>query len=412
MRAILLHGTDGSNESNWIPWLKQQLVKRGFEVYAPSLPNAALPNGEEWSKYVVQNTPFEFDNNTIIIGHSAGAALIPMLLQKLPSGTRIKKAIFVSGFYTDLGWDKLKNLQNVEVDYDKVRQKCNEFIFLHSDDDPYVPMKEPQKLVAKLGGKLTIIKGQGHFNLGASPKYKEFPKLLSVILREDALQNLYLASSFRGVGVADLIMTDIEALLGKPATEIQLSYITTAGNLHPSDKKDWINEGRIILQKRGWQVFDYDIAGKTEAEVLEELNNRDVIFVQGGNNFYLLEQMHHCNFSKVARKILAKGVPYIGESAGAIVCAKDLQDQQYMSGDPNLAKNLTNFSGLGLVNFLVKPHWNRTGEKRQKFSRFLHETPDEFYSISQPIICLNDDQLIRVEGDSFQIWQGERGVVF
>ena len=32
MRAILLHGTDGSNESNWIPWLKQQLVKRGFEV--------------------------------------------------------------------------------------------------------------------------------------------------------------------------------------------------------------------------------------------------------------------------------------------------------------------------------------------------------------------------------------------
>ena len=132
-----------------------------------------------------------------------------------------------------------------------------------------------------------------------------------------------------------------------------------------------------------------------------------MVFVQGGNNFYLLEQMQNCNFRKVIRNALAKGLPYIGESAGAIVCGSDIRDQQYMSGDALLAKNMTDFTGLGLVNFLVKPHWNRNDEKREKFSKFLHETPDEFYSISQPIICLNDTQLIRVEGDNFQIWQGK-----
>lgn len=406
MKAILLHGTDGSCESNWIPWLKQQLEKHAFEVYAPSLPNSAFPNGEAWSDFIIQNTPFRFDTDTIIIGHSAGAALIPMLLQKLPTGTRIKRAILVSGFHTDFDWDKLKNLQNVPVDYNDLKQKCDDFILLHSDNDPYVPIEEPQELAERLNGKLIIIKGQGHFNLGASPKYKEFPKLLSIILKDNALQNLYLASSFRGAGVAQLIMDDIENLLGKKATEIRLAYITTAGNLHPSDKQEWIDEGRKILQERGWQVFDYDIAGKTESEVATELTNRDAIFVQGGNNFYLLEQMHNCNFDKIVKNILAKGVPYIGESAGAIVCSNNIRNQQYMSGDPIRAKEMTDFCGLGLVDFLIKPHWNREGIKREKFSRFLRENSEEFYSINQPIICLNDNQLIRVEGDSFQIWQG------
>lgn len=407
MKAILLHGTDGSNKSNWLPWLKQQLEKHEFTVYAPSLPNAAYPNGEVWSNFVIQNMPFEPDENTIIIGHSAGAALIPMLLQKLPAEAKIRKAIFVNGFYTNLGWDKLKDLHNIKVNYDDVKQKCDDFIFLHSDNDPYVPLDEPRKLVKNLNGKLTVIKGQGHFNLGTSSKYKEFPKLLSVILKDDALQNLYLTSSFRGSGVAKLIMDDIENLLGKNAAEIRLAYITTAGNLHSSDKREWIDEGRKILQERGWQVFDYDIADKTESEVKQELTGEDVVFVQGGNTFYLLEQMHNCNFSKIVTSLLARGVPYIGESAGAIVCSNDIRSQQYMSSDSMLAKKMTDFSGLGLVNFLIKPHWNRSGEKREKFSGFLRETPNEFCNISQPIICLNDNQLIRVEGDSFQIWQGD-----
>lgn len=407
MKAILLHGTDGSSESNWIPWLKQQLNNREFEVYAPSLPNASFPNSEEWSNFIIQNTPFELDEDTVIIGHSAGAALIPMLLQKLPPKTKINKAIFVSGFHTNFDWGKLKDLHNVKVDYDEVKQKCNDFIFLHSDDDPYVPLEEPQELAKRLNGKLTIIKGQGHFNIGSSPKYKEFPKLLAIILKDNALQNLYLVSSFRGQGVAKMIVDDIEKQLGKSAAEIHISYITTAGNLHPSDKRVWIDESREILRKRGWRVHDYDIAGKSEAEVTAELNDKDVVFVQGGNSFYLLEQMQNCNFSKIIRSILAKGVSYIGESAGAIVCSDNLQNQQYMSGDPLSAKNMSDFTGLGLVNFLIKPHWNRDGEKRERFSRFLHETPDEFYSISQPIICLNDNQLIKVEGESFQIWQGK-----
>lgn len=219
--------------------------------------------------------------------------------------------------------------------------------------------------------------------------------------------NLYLTSSFRGKGVAEMVMGDIERLLGKSAEEIKISYIITAGNLHPSDKRDWIVEGRKLLGKRGWQVFDYDIEGKTEEEVERELRDKNVVFVQGGNNFHLLKQMQKCNFREVIKRAFGRGVPYIGESAGAIVCSRDISAQRYMSGDAlKEVSDLTDFRGLGLVNFLVKPHWNREGVKREKFLRFLRESPEEFYSIEQPIICLNDNQLVRVEGYKFQIWEG------
>lgn len=405
---ILLHGTDGDENSNWIPWLKMQLEKRGHEVFAPSLPDSAYPNGEKWVDYILENVPFDFDEETVVVGHSAGAALIPMLLQKLPEGTKIRKAILVSGFHDTLGWDKLKVLQNIVVDYDRAQQKANEIVLLHSDNDPYVELEQAEWLAEKLNGELRVIKGQGHFNLGTSPKYKEFPKLLAVILKENALQQLYLMSSFRGKGVAEMVMRDIEQKLGKKAEEVRVLYITTAGNLHPEGDRKWIDEGREILKKRGWEVMDYDIAGKTEEEVRAGVGRSDVVFVQGGNNFYLLKRMQECGFEEMIKKALARGVIYMGESAGSIVCSEDITAQKIMSADAlERVPEITDFRGLGLVNFLIRPHWNRADQKREKYLKFLKEYPEEFFSITQPIICLNDNQLVYVEGDEFQIWEGK-----
>ncbi len=220
------------------------------------------------------------------------------------------------------------------------------------------------------------------------------------------MKNLYLASSFRGRGVAEMIMEDIERLLGKKPSEIRISYIITAGNLHPSDKRDWIIEGRELLGRRGWQVFDYDIEGKTEGEVEQELSDKDVVFVQGGQCMYMSEQMQKCNFGDVIKRVLERGVPYIGESTGAIVTGGDISAYRYWAKDrrenpPELKK----YRGMGLVNFLIRPHWGRM-EKREKYLKMTKENLESIFEIEQPIIFLNDNQLVRVEGDKFQIWEG------
>lgn len=220
-------------------------------------------------------------------------------------------------------------------------------------------------------------------------------------------QHLYLASSFRGPGVAKMIMENIEKLLQKPASEIKISYITTAGNLHPENQREWIDEGREILKQHGWQVFDYDIAGESTQGVEQELIDKDVIFVQGGQCIYMLEQAQKCNFGKIIKQAVARGIPYIGESTGSIITGRDISAYKYWAEDRR--KNppiLDNYEGMGLVNFLIRPHWNHP-EKREKYLRMTRENLEKLYSIASPIICLNDSQLIYVEGENFQIWEGK-----
>lgn len=217
------------------------------------------------------------------------------------------------------------------------------------------------------------------------------------------MQQLYLTSSFREPGVAELILPDIEQKLGKQPAEIKISYITTAGNLHPEEKRDWIREGREILTKRGWQIFDYDIEGKTPDEVAQELSDKDVVFVQGGQCIYMLEQLQKCNFAEIIKPLLAQGVIYIGESTGSIVTGQNISPYRLWSKDrrPNPPK-LASYQGLGLVNFLVRPHWNSL-HKKVSYLENLRNHLTEIYDIAEPMIFLNDSQFIVVKDDQLKI---------
>lgn len=130
------------------------------------------------------------------------------------------------------------------------------------------------------------------------------------------------------------------------------------------------------------RFFDYDIEGKTQLEVADELTDKDAVFMQGGNCFHLLKHMQECHFVEIIKQALSRGVLYIGESAGAIVCGQDITAQCFISGD-SFAKvpDLKDYHGLGLVNFLLKPHWNRQDTKREKFYRPIQENSEQFYSI-------------------------------
>lgn len=220
------------------------------------------------------------------------------------------------------------------------------------------------------------------------------------------MRHLYLTSSFRGRGIAEMVVGDIEKKSGKAAAQIKVLYITTAGNLHPVDQRGWIDEGREILRRRGWQVIDYDIAGKIEAEVETAFEGQDVVFVQGGQCMYMLEQMQKCNFGEIVRRALERDAFYIGESTGSIITGQDISAYRFWAQDRREDPPvLQSYQGMGLVNFLLRPHWNHP-EKREKYLKMTRENLERIYNIAQPIICLNDNQLVYVEGEEFQIWEG------
>lgn len=177
-KVLILHGTSGNSQSNWFPWLKEQLEAKGWQVWVPDLPGADHPNVKRYNEYIFQNQPWEFDEDTVIIGHSSGAVEALGLLQALPENERVKKCILIGSFKNNLDWPNLDGLFEEPFDFAKIKTHAGEFLFIHSDNDPYCPLNHAEYLAEQVGGELKVMPGQKHFSEETDPKYTKFPEIL------------------------------------------------------------------------------------------------------------------------------------------------------------------------------------------------------------------------------------------
>lgn len=184
--ALILHGTFDDSQSNWFPWLKKELEKKGYRVWVPDLPYADKPNIYRYNQFIFKN--WEFDKDSMMIGHSSGAVAILGILENLPENVVVKKAVLVAGFVDDLSWEPLNELFLKEFNWEKIKRSCEDFVFIHSDNDPYVDLRHGEFLEEKLGGKLVILKNQKHFSVDSFGKeYKRFSEILMFISRKPRL---------------------------------------------------------------------------------------------------------------------------------------------------------------------------------------------------------------------------------
>lgn len=176
--AIILHGTGDSPDDFWFPYLKGELEKRGYEVWLPSLPNPKFPNRSDWIPFLLKNG--KFTEETIIVGHSAGAQIILSLLEDLD--VKIRQAILVSGYAKALRKDMDSEKNVDEYNWEAIRPKARQFIFINSDNDPWTcDDKQGRIMFDNLGG-MQIILHEGHMGSTTHKQpYKEFPLLLKLI---------------------------------------------------------------------------------------------------------------------------------------------------------------------------------------------------------------------------------------
>jgi len=179
-RIYIIHGWEGSPESNWFPWLRRELEKRGFEVTIPEMPNADHPVFSEWLEHmqkVVKNP----DQNTFLVGHSLGVIAILKFLEALAPDRKIGGAVLVAGFPEPIGYKELDSFFASPLKYKKIKQAAGRFAAINSDDDPYVPLRNGEILEEKLGAELTIFPKGSHLNQGAG--FTKLPIVMESILR-------------------------------------------------------------------------------------------------------------------------------------------------------------------------------------------------------------------------------------
>ena len=197
--------------------------------------------------------------------------------------------------------------------------------------------------------------------------------------------NIFLTSQ------ASEVLDRIATMLPVDPKDLKVVLIPTASD--PYKEHPWIDADRAKLKDFGFQVADFDLKNKTEEETRKTLSKFDVIFVAGGNAFYLLNEAKKSGFLEVAKELVSAGKVYIGSSAGSYIACPTIE----MAGWKNPNKNrfgLKDLSALNLVNFLVTAHYT------DKFEEAVAEGKK---STKYKVLTLTDKQFIHFDGNNYKI---------
>ena len=163
-RVFIIHGWEADPNSNWFPWLANELEKKGIAAVVPAMPNSAHPDCGEWVDYL-KKIIGKVDKDTFFVGHSLGPIAILRFLESLPEGEKAGGVIMVAGFSESLQVPELESFFDQPLDYEKVKKSARKFEAICSDDDPLVPIKNAEILRDKLGAELTVLHGQSHLDI-------------------------------------------------------------------------------------------------------------------------------------------------------------------------------------------------------------------------------------------------------
>jgi len=188
MKFVILHGTMGTPDGNWFPWLTEELEKLGQTVIRPQLPTPEGQTPDNWVKTIkaIADSLGETKGEVVMIAHSMSCfAACDYLAQ---TDKPINSAFFVAGFAeTHPDWpEPYPELNNPFVekvlDWERVKENCPKIYCFDGDDDKYVTQHMAKKFAELCGAPLEIIPKGGHLTEGSG--YKTFPLLLETIRKE------------------------------------------------------------------------------------------------------------------------------------------------------------------------------------------------------------------------------------
>ncbi len=162
-KYVLLHGFEGAPDMPRFHFWKEELEKLGHEVIIPALPDTKNPSEEEQVAAALAAT--EYDERTVLFGHSLGAVVALKVLERLQKP--IGRLVVAGGFIDPEFKDKRRNFEkrfSWKFDVKKIKSNTPVIHVLHETKDYGVSDKQLQRLEDFLGVKATHIEGEApHF---------------------------------------------------------------------------------------------------------------------------------------------------------------------------------------------------------------------------------------------------------
>lgn len=203
------------------------------------------------------------------------------------------------------------------------------------------------------------------------------------------MEKVFLASYFAGVTAQFQDFIKSQAI-----TDREIVFIPTAGNVE--DYTDYIDKGRAALAAMGYQVDELDVASESQAAAIDKIKAAHIIYISGGNTFYLLQELKRKQLLPVINEKINAGIPYIGESAWAIIMAPNIEYNSLMD-DTSVAPDLTDYSALAQTDFYTLPHF-----EEEPFVE-ADEKVIATYQNQINLVPINNSQAIISDGETYQI---------
>ncbi len=180
-------------------------------------------------------------------------------------------------------------------------------------------------------------------------------------------RKLFLLSS----GLDHALSPQLAEFIGQPLQGLKLAYIPNA--IDPEPMAQMRNrQTKKELTDLGFKVTTVDLRHSTGKNLKKILNECDVIYVRGGNTYYLLHLMRESGFDQMIGELLDSGKIYIGNSAGSIVAGPDITVAGWEPWPDSNILNLDDLTGLDLINFSVMPHYHIGDEDIVKTQEAKH----------------------------------------
>lgn len=186
-------------------------------------------------------------------------------------------------------------------------------------------------------------------------------------------------------------------LVGKRPEDIRMAVIPNAKDYYAERARDVkIEETTAYLANVGLASSIIDLRDHFRSYTLERrLRNFDLLWVMGGNTFCLRDEMRRSGFDRIISGLLADGLVYGGESAGAVAAGTSLRGIE-PADEPRFAKNIIG-EGLNLIPYFVLPHVDDEGFKDAvNNARGIHPDSGARLELTNAQVAVIQDKQLRI----------------
>ena len=182
-------------------------------------------------------------------------------------------------------------------------------------------------------------------------------------------------------------------LVGKPQDQISIGIINEAYAVEKGDKRWVLDNLNSVIDNFSGEIDIVNLLALSAEEVEQRLDDKDVIFVIGGDTDYLMSVCQKTGFDKLLPKLLETKV-YVGSSAGSMVVGKRISAAAYRLIYGEDSKwDVDQY--VGLVDLSVMPHLDSPHFPNRKES--LLEAVGSFEG---KVYGLRDDSAVVVDGNN------------